>query len=144
MVASTNQQFPIRRQTKKPWQHLYNTRAWRDRIRVFVLARDPICMICERAPSTVVDHIVDHKGDPKLFFDAKNCRGLCKPCHDERTAAESGGFGHAAQPAGSKVGPDVIKPTGDWGKQYVGTTLKGAVDDALKIDVDDLLSDIPS
>lgn len=32
--------------------------------------------------ATVVDHIVPHKGDHKLFWDPKNHQALCKPCHD--------------------------------------------------------------
>lgn len=32
--------------------------------------------------ATVVDHIVPHKGDKRLFWDSKNWQALCKPCHD--------------------------------------------------------------
>jgi hypothetical protein len=59
-----------------------------------VLARDPICMMCHRAPSIIVDHVKPHKGNWDLFMDQKNCQGLCKPCHDAKTAAEDGGFGN--------------------------------------------------
>lgn len=32
--------------------------------------------------ATVVDHIVPHGGDLKLFWDVKNWQPLCKKCHD--------------------------------------------------------------
>ncbi|WP_330164070.1 HNH endonuclease [Paenibacillus campinasensis] len=44
--------------------------------------------------STVVDHIIPHKGDPKLFWDKNNWQALCKKCHDTKTAREDGGFGN--------------------------------------------------
>ena len=43
--------------------------------------------------ATVVDHIIPHKGDQKLFWDTRNWQPLCKPCHDKKTATEDGGFG---------------------------------------------------
>jgi 5-methylcytosine-specific restriction protein A len=41
--------------------------------------------------ANVVDHIVDHRGDTKLFWDTSNWQPLCKPCHSEKTAAEGVG-----------------------------------------------------
>ena len=38
--------------------------------------------------ATVVDHIVPHRGDPALFWDRSNWRGLCKSCHDKKTGRE--------------------------------------------------------
>lgn len=35
--------------------------------------------------ATVVDHIVPHRGDQKLFWDESNWQPLCKPCHDKKT-----------------------------------------------------------
>ena len=43
----------------------------------------------------VVDHIVPHRGDMKLFWDAANWQGLTKHDHDRKTALEDGGFGRA-------------------------------------------------
>ncbi|ETR05275.1 HNH endonuclease domain protein [Acinetobacter baumannii UH6907] len=31
----------------------------------------------------MVDHIVPHRGDDKLFWDTKNHQALCKLCHDK-------------------------------------------------------------
>lgn len=73
----------------------YAKPVWRKGIRVLVLARDPICCDCKRYPSTVVDHIKPHCGNWDLFTDLKNCQGLCKQCHDAKTAREDGGFGNA-------------------------------------------------
>lgn len=71
---------------------MYHTAAWA-RLRYLVLARDPICKDpqkteCHR-PSTVADHIKDHRGDPKLFYDLANLQGLCKECHNAKTALTS-------------------------------------------------------
>ena len=38
--------------------------------------------------ATVVDHIVPHRGDPKLFWDTDNWQALCKQCHDHKTMTE--------------------------------------------------------
>ncbi|WP_435645121.1 HNH endonuclease [Butyricicoccus porcorum] len=38
--------------------------------------------------ATVVDHIVPHRGDPKLFWDQTNWQSLCKQCHDRKTMTE--------------------------------------------------------
>jgi 5-methylcytosine-specific restriction protein A len=38
----------------------------------------------------VVDHIVPHRGDERLAFDRDNLQGLCKSCHDRKTATENG------------------------------------------------------
>ena len=50
------------------------------------LRRNPLCVECLKrgriAPATVVDHIVPHRGDEKLFWDERNWQALCKACHD--------------------------------------------------------------
>lgn len=43
-------------------------------------------------PSEVVDHIIPHQGDMKLFWDRKNWQAMSKQCHDRKTAKEDGGF----------------------------------------------------
>jgi 5-methylcytosine-specific restriction enzyme A len=64
---------------------------WR-RARAAYLARHPLCVPCRVAgrlkPAAVVDHVVPHRGDPVLFWDEGNWQGLCKPCHDAKTARE--------------------------------------------------------
>lgn len=44
----------------------------------------------------VVDHIIPHRGDPKLFWDRNNWQGLCKHDHDAvKQSQERGGAGIA-------------------------------------------------
>ena len=38
--------------------------------------------------ATVVDHIIPHRGDAKLFWDEGNWQSLCKNCHDHKTMTE--------------------------------------------------------
>lgn len=75
----------------------YAKPVWRKGLRVLVLARDPICKICNRYASTIADHIKPHRGNWELFTDLNNLQGLCKSCHDTKTATEDGGFGNAKQ-----------------------------------------------
>src|SRR5258707_6688411 len=67
---------------RRPYKYLYDLARWKgpNGLRLAVLRRDPVCVECKTAPSTVADHIVDHKGNVTLFFDFKNLRGLCAPC----------------------------------------------------------------
>lgn len=62
------------------------------------LAHHPLCAECQKhgriTPATVVDHIIPHKGNKKLFWDHDNWQPLCKACHDAKTAREDGGFGN--------------------------------------------------
>jgi len=50
------------------------------------LRRHPLCADHQErghiVPATVVDHIVPHRGDSKLFWDQSNWQSLCKTCHD--------------------------------------------------------------
>ena len=68
----------------------YNAR-WRRARRRF-LAEHPLCETCRMTGrlerSTVVDHVVPHRGDPVLFWDEGNWAPACKPCHDAKTARE--------------------------------------------------------
>lgn len=54
-------------------------------------------------PAEVVDHIIPHRGDERLFWDPKNHQALSKRCHDRKTAREDGGFGHARAGVGLGV-----------------------------------------
>ena len=77
------------------WRSLYGRR-WAAYAKSFLLA-NPLCVRCQQSqadsPATVVDHIVPHRGDVALFWDADNHQSLCKRCHDRKTATEDGGFG---------------------------------------------------
>ena len=65
----------------------YNSRWQKARKRY--LQAHPLCEECLKegryVKATVVDHIVPHRGDPKLFWDESNWQALCKKCHDKKT-----------------------------------------------------------
>jgi 5-methylcytosine-specific restriction protein A len=54
--------------------------------RLDFLSKNPLCVEHGKrglvVAATVVDHIVAHKNDLKLFWDRKNWQALCKHCHD--------------------------------------------------------------
>ena len=64
---------------------------WQKASRAF-LREHPLCAECLKrgryTQATVVDHIVPHRGDSKLFWDSSNWQPLCKPCHDRKTGSE--------------------------------------------------------
>jgi 5-methylcytosine-specific restriction endonuclease McrA len=66
---------------------IFKTKRWA-RTRRAVLARDPICKVCDNALSTQVDHIVplEDGGDP---YRLEGLQGLCDPCHWAKTAREN-------------------------------------------------------
>lgn len=68
----------------------YDSR-WRKARKAFLQAH-PLCMECMKegryVKATVVDHIIPHRGDQKLFWDRNNWQGLCKRCHDRKTRRE--------------------------------------------------------
>jgi 5-methylcytosine-specific restriction protein A len=84
------------KQRGSSYERGYDSR-WRKYRKQF-LKQNPLCVEClnknKYMPATVVDHIIPHKGDVKLFWDTKNHQSLCKKCHDAKTAREDGGFGN--------------------------------------------------
>lgn len=68
----------------------YNRR-WQ-KARKSYLEAHPLCVQCAKqgkyVRATVVDHIIPHRGDQKLFWDQNNWQSLCKSCHDKKTLAE--------------------------------------------------------
>jgi len=69
---------------------LYGTSGWAH-LKEWKKCNDPICEDCKRAPTEVIDHKVDHKGNATLFFSRENLRSLCKTCHDRKTGITQGG-----------------------------------------------------
>ena len=63
-------------------------RKWREARDAF-LRRHPLCVLCQAegrlTPATVVDHVIPHRGDMKLFWDVSNWQALCRECHDRKT-----------------------------------------------------------
>lgn len=68
----------------------YNAR-WRKARQVW-LDKYPWCAYCllrnRFEAANVVDHIIPHKGDMKLFWDQDNWQSLDKKCHDRKTMRE--------------------------------------------------------
>ena len=63
---------------------------WR-KLRLIVLAEEPVCRMCGRVEAVHVDHIVARAkggGDERT-----NLQGLCQRCHSKKTARVDGGFG---------------------------------------------------
>ena len=60
---------------------------WRE-ARALFLKQHPLCAFCQAegkiVPATVVDHIIPHRGDQRLFWDQTNWESLCKECHDKK------------------------------------------------------------
>lgn len=75
----------------------YNT-AGHQRFRRDVLDRDPICVACDLAQSTVADHYPHSRKELEQLGldpnDPRYGRGVCKPCHDRSTAREQPGGWH--------------------------------------------------
>lgn len=63
-------------------------RGWQQ-ARTAFLNNHPLCAECERqgkyTPATVVDHIIPHRGNKKLFWDISNWQALCETCHGRKT-----------------------------------------------------------
>lgn len=83
-------------------------RTWA-RIRAAVLVEEPLCRRCGTSPSVVCDHVrslaeggTDERG---------NLAGMCKPCHDEKTAEES------ARAQGRKFRPRASIGIDGWPKE---------------------------
>ena len=70
---------------------------WRA-LRAAVLARDPICKLCGRAPSTEADHKIPKAQGGQDTME--NLQGLCKPCHSRKGVQRDGGFGRVPQGSG--------------------------------------------
>lgn len=61
---------------------LYSKSRWK-KLRKQIILRDPVCTICRKAPSEVVDHI-EHDAANSRFFDPSNLRGTCATCNNRR------------------------------------------------------------
>lgn len=81
-------------------------RKWQ-KLRAWYIAGHPWCEECLKhgrfTKATDVDHIVPHKGDPVLLFDACNLQSLCHACHSRKTVTEDGGFGRKISERGREV-----------------------------------------
>lgn len=79
-------EIELARSARNDMRWAYKTADWQ-RLRWSVLSRDSFtCRMCGVVASEsrllVADHVVPHRGDPALFWDAGNLQCLCKACHD--------------------------------------------------------------
>jgi 5-methylcytosine-specific restriction protein A len=69
----------------------YDSARWQ-MLRSKILFACPLCVECSKlgrhTSASVVDHIVAHKGNINLFWDAENLQSLCKTCHSAKTSKE--------------------------------------------------------
>ena len=65
--------------------------AWQ-KARKQYLETHPLCAECMKegryVKATDVDHIIPHRGDPKLFWDRSNWQALCHQCHSRKTGKQ--------------------------------------------------------
>ena len=89
VYCSQHMQFSSDRMRGGAESRGYDAR-WR-KARTAFLQRNPLCNECMKrgkiTPATVVDHIIPHRGDRKLFWDESNWQPLCKSCHDRKTGS---------------------------------------------------------
>ena len=53
------------------------------------LEAHPLCVECMKqgryVKATDIDHIIPHRGNPRLFWDHGNWQALCHSCHSKKT-----------------------------------------------------------
>jgi 5-methylcytosine-specific restriction protein A len=63
---------------------MYDCQRWR-KARLRHLNEFPLCALCARqgidTEATIIDHVVEHKGDYVKFWDSDNWQSLCATCH---------------------------------------------------------------
>ena len=64
-------------------------RAFPTRVRRLILERDPVCVVCGDAPSTIADHHPSYADLERAGVRDPHAprfgRGVCAPCHDVLT-----------------------------------------------------------
>jgi 5-methylcytosine-specific restriction enzyme A len=79
-----------RRPAYHGWYHLvrWHHPVWG--LRTKALRRSPFCVECRRddrhEAAVDVDHVVPHRGDPRLFWSLDNLAGLCRRHHARKSA----------------------------------------------------------
>lgn len=110
---------------RKTWDHGGKTAHQRgytarwQKLRLIILAREPLCRACtaqgRTRAATMVDHIT-----PKARGgndDEANLQPLCAECHDAKTRAENG-----AKPRGADASGMPIDPSHPWARAARGDT----------------------
>ena len=87
LKGSRCEDHKISREFAPEHHSLYNRKSWHI-LRANQLRQFPYCIICNTSRNLQVDHIVDHKGDPDLFYDMSNLQTLCDVHHSQKTGKE--------------------------------------------------------
>lgn len=104
-----------RRDTPKPWAHLYRTMRWKQ-IRLQQLGKQPLCERCLAkniiTAANTVHHKHPHRGDANLFFN-NEFHSSCASCH---SALEQ-----SIEAVGYEIGVDdkgrPVDPSHPWNKR---------------------------
>jgi len=72
----------------------YNAKWQRESAAFLALPSNQFCACGCGRPADMVDHIVAHKGNMKLFWDKKNWQPMNRRCNSRKAAKYEGGFGN--------------------------------------------------
>lgn len=109
--------LPLHPEVTRPAAKRGYNRRWQ-KVRKSYLEAHPLCVQCAKqgkyVRATVVDHIIPHRGDQKLFWDQNNWQSLCKSCHDKKTLTEDINPTYTyCPPAGGRGHFSTVKSHGD-------------------------------
>jgi 5-methylcytosine-specific restriction protein A len=86
-----------RKDKRKTGERGYGWRWQKARATWLARPENVLCRFCKAqgriTPAILIDHVIPHRGDQKLFWDTTNWQPLCKPCHDVTKAALERGNG---------------------------------------------------
>jgi 5-methylcytosine-specific restriction endonuclease McrA len=75
------------------------TRDWERESKAFLARPENSHCACGCGqPAEMVDHIIPHKGDQRLFWNKANWQPMTKRCNSAKAARQEGGFGNPASP----------------------------------------------
>jgi 5-methylcytosine-specific restriction enzyme A len=82
--------FNRSRRSTTRWQHLYGSQRWRKASAAFLRRpENALCRPCKArglvVASEATDHIVEHRGSERLFWDEDNWQPICWSCHSAKS-----------------------------------------------------------
>jgi 5-methylcytosine-specific restriction enzyme A len=101
---------------------VYYDARWR-KARLRFLEAHPLCTECKRhnylVAATEVDHIIEHRGDHKLFWDETNWQPLCTMHHSQKTmhAIRETARGRPVLQRGCDVNGIPLNPNHPWNQR---------------------------
>ena len=83
--------LPLHPEVTRPAARRGYSSRWQKASKAY-LRSHPLCVECMKlgryTKATLVDHVVPHRGDQKLFWDQNNWQGLCARHHNVKTGRE--------------------------------------------------------